>query len=107
MFLRQYGVNTHKIVGWQYCGVRLKKGRDKWFDPFPFGMPVSPGLDGLISLNLDGWGNPDPAVEKEQGVWGLKWEYIPDDGKPESQKWYSLVPDGFCSPQFPDCGPPV
>jgi hypothetical protein len=104
-FSRCENVETHKVVGWQYCGVRQGKGRDKWWDPFPFSVPVTPDVDGLIHLTLEGWGNPDPEVEKEQGVWGMRWEYHPDAGKASSGKWYSLVPDGFCNPWYPDCGP--
>jgi hypothetical protein len=94
-----------KAVPGFYCGQRLKKGRDKWFDPFPYGAADYLG-NGLFSLTLDGWGDPTPDAEAVEGVWGMRWYYEGDGGKKESTSgWYSLAPDGYCDPDFPDCAP--
>jgi hypothetical protein len=89
---------------WTYCGVLLRKGRDKWFNSFPYGDPVVVGQDGTVSLTLSGWGAGE-GVEAVTGVWGLRWTYdAGDGGKVEADaKWHSLAPDDYCDPDYPNC----
>jgi hypothetical protein len=103
-FRRCESVNQRVIMPWYYCGSRLGKGRDKWFDPFPYGDPVEVGPNGMVSLTLQDWGAGE-GVEAETGVWGMWWTYdAGNGGKVEADaKWHSLAPDDYCDPIYPDC----